>query len=192
MRSALSALIAGALALGSFASPGTAGEKQDATPAGEKVVFGSMVFVESRFPYAETVKRLKAAIRAQGMKVVFVDDQQATLRRAGVKSPGVIVIEFADTKYTKQIFEIEHAAHMELPLRIGVAEGSEHDPHSKATHILYGKPSLLFARYQGLETIAKELDRVLEAIVATVAARGESTREGHDGKRPEGTSKPGH
>jgi hypothetical protein len=67
MRNALSALIAGALALGSFASPGTAGEEQDAASAGEKVVFGSMVFVESRFPYAETVKRLRAAIQARGM-----------------------------------------------------------------------------------------------------------------------------
>lgn len=192
MRNARFVVIAGAVALAGFASPGTAGEKQEAAALTEKVVFENMVFVESRFPYAETVKRLKAAIQARGMKVVFVDDQQATLRRAGVKSPGVVVIEFADTKYTKQIFEIEHAAHMELPLRIGVAEGSEHDPHSKATHILYGKPSLLFARYQGLETVAKELDRVLEAIVATVAAKGESTKEDHNGGKPEGTGKPRH
>jgi len=190
MRNSLFALIAGAVALAGFASPGTSAEKHDATAPTEKLVFGNMVFVESRFPYAETVKRLKAAIQAQGMKVAFVDDQQATLRRAGVKSPGVIVIEFANTKYTKQIFEIDHAAHMELPLRIGVAEGSEHDPHSKATHILYGKPSLLFARYHGLETVAKELDRILEAIVAAVAAKGKT--EGHDGEKPGRASKPSH
>ena len=138
-----------------------------------------MVFVESRFSYPETVKRIKAAIQAEGMKVMFVDDQQATLRRLGVKGPGAMVIELFSAKYTKQIFEIDHAAHMVIPLRIGVMEGSEHDPHSKATHVMYDKPSTLFARYQGLDAVAKELDGVLEKIVAGVAAQSGMKMKGH-------------
>jgi len=153
---------------------GTAGEKQSGMAGMEE-----MVFVESRFSYPETVKRIKAAIQAQGMKVMFVDDQQATLRRLGVKGPGAMVIEFFNAKYTKQIFEIDHAAHMVIPLRIGVMEGSEHDPHSTATHVMYDKPSTLFARYQGLDAVAKELDGVLEKIVAGVAAQSGMKMKGH-------------
>ena len=110
------------------------------------------------------------------------------MRKIAVKSPGAAVVEFFNTKYTKQIFEIDHAAHMAIPLRIGVMEGSEHDPHSKATHVMYDKPSVLFSRYEGLEAVAKELDGVLEAIVAAVAGKGKT--EGHDGEKPGRASKP--
>lgn len=72
------ALIGGALALGGH--PGAAAATE---PKGGMAGMQEMVFVDSRFPYAETVKRLKAAIQAQGMRVVFVDDQQATLARRG-------------------------------------------------------------------------------------------------------------
>jgi uncharacterized protein (DUF302 family) len=87
-----------------------------------------MVFVDSGFPYAETLKRLKTVIRTQGTKVMFVDDQQATLRKVGVKSPGAVVIEFFNAEYTKRIFETDHAAHMATPLRIGFTEGGEAIP----------------------------------------------------------------
>jgi uncharacterized protein (DUF302 family) len=182
------AMILGVLALGGFAGPGMAGEEHP-----EIAVTGERVFVESRFSYPETMKRLKAAIRAQGMQVMFVDDQQATLRRAGVKSPGAAIIGFFNTTFTKRIFEIDHAAHMEIPLRIGVMEGSEHDPHSKATHVMYDKPSALFARYHGLHGMGQELDRILEAIVAAVAAKGGMKIEAHGPEgAPEQMGKPGH
>lgn len=180
------ALIGGALALGGH--PGAAAATE---PKGGMAGMQEMVFVDSRFPYAETVKRLKAAIQAQGMRVVFVDDQQATLRKAGVRSPGAVVIEFFSTEYTKRIFEIDHAAHMAIPLRIGVMEGGEHDPHSKATHVMYDKPSALFERYQGLGALASELDRLLEAIVASVAVDGGMKMEDHAGRpRPGHTGRP--
>jgi len=185
MRRWLFAFGVGTLALGGFAGSGAAhhgmGHEED------------MVFVESRFPYPETVKRLKAAIRAQGMRLMLVDDQQATLRKVGVKSVGAVVIEFFNIHYTKRIFEIDHAAHMAIPLRIGVMEGSEHDPHSKATHVMYDKPSALFARYPGLEAVAKELDSVLEKIVSAVAAQGGMKMEGHRPEHKAGeTGKPSH
>lgn len=170
-------VLGGILALGGFAGYSASGEKHGAMAHGDE-----MVFVDSRFSYSETVKRLKTAVRAAGMEVRFVDDQQATLRKAGVKVPGAVVIEFFNTEYTKRIFEMDHAAHMVIPLRIGVMEGSEHDPHSKATHVMYDKPSALFARYHGLEGVAKELDGVLEKIVAAVAAEGGMKMGGHGGE----------
>jgi len=110
---------------------------------------------------------------------MFVDDQQATPRKVGVKSPGAVVIEFFNTEYTKRIFETDHAAHMAIPLRIGVMEGGKHDPHSKATHVMYDKPSVLFARYPMLDGVARELDRVLEAVVGAVATAGAMPMGGH-------------
>ena len=164
-----------------------------AASQGQRAGMEQMVFVESRLPYAETVERLRAAIRAQGMAVRCFDDQSATLRKAGVKSPGASVIEFFNTKYTKRIFAIDHAAHMAIPLRLGIMEGSEHDPHSQATHVMYDRPSAVFARYQGLEAVAKELDHLLEAIVAAVAVEGGMTMGGHgrEGK-PGEQGKAGH
>lgn len=188
MRKGLFAWMAAIAALSGFAASAALGEKHQGMAHTEE-----MVFADSRFSYAETVKRLKAAIRAQGMQVRFVDDQQATLRKAGVKSVGAIVIEFFNTEYTRRIFEIDHAAHMAIPLRIGVMEGSEHDPHSKATHVMYDKPSALFARYQGLEAVAKELDGVFEKIVTAVAAEGGMKMEGHRPEHKAGeTGKPSH
>lgn len=113
LRRWLLALIGGGLALSGFAGPGMAGEEHPEMAGTEE-----RVFVESRFSYPETMKRLKAAIRAQGMRVMFVDDQQATLRQAGVKSPGAAIIAFFNTRFTKRIFEIDYTAHMEIPLRI--------------------------------------------------------------------------
>ena len=186
-----SGLIGGVLALGTFA--GSAMAHHEMAHAEGMAHGEEMVFVESRFSYPETMKRLKAAIQAQGMQVVFVDDQQATLRKVGVKSPGAAVIEFFNSEYTKRIFEIDHAAHMVIPLRIGIMEGSEHDPHSKATHVMYDKPSTQLARYKGVEAVGEELDRVLEKIVAGIAAGGVTHREDHGGEaKPGMMGKPGH
>ena len=188
LRRWLLALIGGILALSGFAGPGMAGEEHPEMAGTEE-----RVFVESRFSYPETMKRLKAAIQAQGMRVMFVDDQQATLRNAGVKSPGAAIIGLFNTKFTKRIFEIDHAGHMEIPLRIGIMEGSEHDPHSKATHVLYDKPSALFARYHGLHGVGQELDGILEAIVAAVAAKGGMQKGDHGGEgKAAPMGKPGH
>jgi len=193
MRRWLFAFVAGTLALGGLAGSGAAHHESS---RGEEHRMGhgdEMVFVESRFSYAETVKRLKVAIRARGMQVMFVDDQQATLRKVGVKSVGAAVIEFFNTEYTKRIFEIDHAAHMAIPLRIGVMEGSEHDPHSKATHVMYDKPSALLVRYHGLEAVASELDGILEKIVAAVGAEGGMKMEGDRPEhKPGQTGKPSH
>jgi len=61
-------------------------------------------------------------------------------------------------------------------------EGSEHDPHSKATHVMYDKPSALLARYRGLEGVGQELDRILEAVVAVVAVPGGMPMGGPGGR----------
>jgi len=94
--------------------------------------------------------------------------------------------------FTGGAVAFDHAAHMAIPLRIGVMEGSEHDPHSKATHVMYDRPSALFARYQGLETVASGLDGILERIVAAVASRGGMKMEGQRPEHEPGqTGKPG-
>lgn len=175
MRPPVLALLLASLMVGCGAVPAAPDPRSPAgmagmQPGGHATGPGAMVFADSRYPFPETVERLKAAIRARGMEVVFVEDQQATLRKLGVKSPGAVVIEFFSADYTRRIFEIDHAAHMEIPLRIGAMEGSEHDPHSKATHVMYYRPSSVFAAYKGMESVAADLDRILEAIVATVMA----------------------
>jgi hypothetical protein len=55
---------------------------------------------------------------------------------------------------------------------------------------MYDRPSALFARYSGLEALAEELDRKLEAIVAAVAAETGMKMGGHGGAKPGQTDRP--
>jgi len=103
------------------------------------------------------------------MKVINVNDHQATLKEAGTPKWKWVVIEFISPKYAKEVL-VEPSADLDIPLRISVMDGDPKDPHGAAPHASYYKPSVLFADYKKLSKVGKELDKILEKIVGSIAA----------------------
>lgn len=138
-----------------------------AAQSGEKMRKGmpamkDRVMAMSKYPFDETVSRLKQAIEAQGLVVVFTADHQAMLQMVGMNTKGMQGIEFFHPKYGKVIAQTDHMAGIEIPLRLMVMEGD------MGTMITYYKPSYVFGKYPKLKALGQELDGVVEKIAQAV------------------------
>jgi len=129
---------------------------------GEKMLPGR-VMAMSKYDFNETVSRVKQAIEAQQMVVLFTADHQAMLSMVGLQTKGMMGIEFFHPRYGKIIFQNDHAAGLEVPLRLVVMEGE------MGTMLTYEKPSHIFGKYPKLKKLGEELDGVLATIRASVA-----------------------
>lgn len=117
----------------------------------------------SRYGFQETVTELQKAIEAQGMMVVQRINHQAMLAMVGVRTKGMMTLEFFHPKYGKVLFENDHRAGIEIPLRIVVMEGD------MGVMFTYRKPSIVFGLYPRLKSLGEELDGVLAKIASAVA-----------------------
>ncbi len=117
----------------------------------------------SRFDFNETVSRIKAAIEGQQMMVLFTPDHQQMLSMVGLQTKPMVTIEFFHPRYGKTIFMNDGRASLEVPLRIAVMENEE-----GKVMFQYNKPSWVFKRYKNLSHLGRELDQVMENIVADV------------------------
>lgn len=141
----------------SSATAQAAEEKPHAMPRME-----GRVMAMSKYGFDETVSRLKQAIEGQQMMVVFNADHQAMLEMVGLKTKGMLGIEFFHPRYGKVIMQNDHAAGIEIPLRLVVMEGD------MGAMISYYKPSYIFRKYPKLAELGKELDGVLAKIEQAV------------------------
>lgn len=117
----------------------------------------------SKFNFQQTVSKIKEAIEGQQMMVVFVADHQAMLGMVGMQTKGMQTLEFFHPRYGKVIFQNDHRAGIEIPLRIVVME------EDMGTMFSYNKPSHIFEKYPKLKALRKELDGVVAKIVSAVA-----------------------
>ncbi len=136
-------------------------------PAGGARASGQMlpgrVMAMSKYSFDETVSRVKQAIEGQQMMVVFTADHQAMLQMVGLQTKGMVGIEFFHPRYGRVIVENDHAAGLEIPLRVVIMEGD------MGTMLTYEKPSHTFSKYPKLKKLGEELDGVLAAIAAAVS-----------------------
>lgn len=130
--------------------------------ASEKMLPGR-VMAMSKYDFNETVSRVKQAVEGQQMMVVFTADHQAMLSMVGLQTKGMVGIEFLHPRYGKVIVQNDHAAGVEIPLRLVIMEGE------MGTVLTYQKPSHTFGKYPKLKKLGEELDGVLAAIQASVA-----------------------
>jgi len=121
------------------------------------------VMAMSKYDFNETVSRVKQAIEGQQMMVVFTADHQAMLQMVGLQTKGMVGIEFFHPRYGKTIVQNDHAAGLDIPLRVVVMEGD------MGTMVTYERPSHVFGKYPKLKQLGEELDGVLEKIKASVA-----------------------
>lgn len=119
----------------------------------------------SKYGFSETVNEIQKAIETQGMMVIQRIDHQAMLSMVGVRTKGMVTLEFFHPKYGKALFENDHRAGIEIPLRIVVMEGD------MGVMFTYRKPSITFGQYPKLKSLGEELDGVLAKITDAVAKR---------------------
>lgn len=118
----------------------------------------------SKYSYSETVDLLKGAIEEQNLMVISDIDAQKMLRMAGKEVKGMRQIFYFHPKYMRQVMEANPAATIQIPLKFIVMER----PDSKVM-VRYFMPSTVLNQYSGEEAIAKELDGLVDKIIAEIS-----------------------
>jgi len=119
--------------------------------------------VRSKYPYMDTVIRIKDAIESKDIIIVGNIDHQELLTLVGLKTGGMLGIEFFHPRYGKVIAKNDGAAALEMPFRILVMEAND-----GSVLVTYYRPSSILAPYKGCEGLGREVDGVMDDIVASI------------------------
>lgn len=118
--------------------------------------------VRSKYPFMDTVIRIKNTIESKDLLIVGNTDHQELLTLVGLKTGGMLGIEFFHPRYGKVIAKNDGAAALEMPFRVVVMEAND-----GSVLVTYYRPSSVLAQYKGCEGLGRELDGVLDDIVAS-------------------------
>lgn len=128
---------------------------------------GEVVTIDTPHGFNELVQRLESSIAKHHMGLVAKASASAAASARGVGIPGNAVLMVFRNDYAVRMLAASVPAGIEAPLRLYVTES----PGGRAA-ISYLRPSAVFAPYgnAALNELARELDPVIEAIVAGAAA----------------------
>lgn len=115
-------------------------------------------------PYAETVAKVEAAVKAARFMIIGEPNFQMMQRMVGRERRGSKAYFIFRPDLGIPIFDNDYAAAMEVPLKILIYERED-----KKTAVRYKLPSSALADYKGLSSLGQDLDKALEAIVAAAA-----------------------
>lgn len=127
------------------------------------------VVIATGYDYATLVKRLNAAVKANGMFVVTRASASAGAARRGVKIPGNMVVGVYRNDFAVRMLDASVPAGIEAPIRFYITEEND-----GTASLRYRKPSVLFGAYDGgakLAALAAELDKIFAKIAADATAR---------------------
>lgn len=118
----------------------------------------------SRYPYAETLERLTAAIAEAGSTLFACIDQRAAARAVGLELRPTTLLVFGNPKGGTPLMVAYPLAALDLPLKLVVWE------ENAAVNVAYVPVRVIASRYGvvGKETLVAALDGALAALVATV------------------------
>jgi len=120
--------------------------------------------VKSKYAYMDTVIRVKESIESKDLLIIANTDHQELLKLVGLRTGGMLGIEFFHPKYGKVIAKNDASAALEMPLRVVVMEAND----GKVLMTFY-RPSSVLAPYKGLGGLGRELDGVMDDIVASIS-----------------------
>lgn len=117
----------------------------------------------SKYSFSETVDILQGAIEGQNLMVIHVIDGQKMLRMAGKEVNGMKQIFYFHPKFMRRVIEANKDAAIQIPLKMIAME-----MQNAKTAVRYFMPSTVLKDYKGEEEIAKELDGMVEKIIAEI------------------------
>ena len=120
---------------------------------------------QSRYPYAETVAKLSAAIEAGGNTIFATVDQSAAAESAGLTLRPTTLILFGNPKAGTPLMDCFPLVGLELPLKLLVWEDDG------AVRIAYAPMSEVAARYgiAGMDDRIDAMDRALDVLANSLA-----------------------
>lgn len=124
------------------------------------------VVINTGQPFGAYLKKLKTAIRANKMGIVAEACATCGAKNIGVTIAGNRVVMIFNPHFAVTMLKASEAAGIEAPLRLYVTENKD-----KTAKLTYRTPSAVFGVYKvpELDVMAKELDRIVEKIVAQAA-----------------------
>jgi len=122
--------------------------------------------IETGQPFGSYLKKLKAAIRANKMGIVAEACATCGAKNIGVTIPGNRVVMIFNPHFAVRMLKASEASGIEAPIRLYVTENTD-----KTAKLTYRTPSAVFGVYKvpALDVMAKELDQIIENIVAQAA-----------------------
>ena len=155
----LTVLLLGALALN---APSAAAQEWRAPPGWE--------VAKTRHAYADLIKRLNAAVKANKMGLVTRASATLGAKAAlGKTIPGNMVIGIYHPRFAVRMLAASIPAGIEAPIRFYITENAD----GTAT-LSYKKPTAVFAPYadggEKLAAMARELDTIFAAIAKQATA----------------------
>jgi uncharacterized protein (DUF302 family) len=118
----------------------------------------------SRFPFDETVERLKRAIEAEDLWLIHEIDPQMLLQRGGFRIQPIRQLLFFHPRYMRRLLERDPNAVIEAPLKLVIAQSPD-----GAVTVRYINIDTSFARYPALTDLAAELTTICQRLVQSVA-----------------------
>jgi len=122
------------------------------------------ITVQSNYSYIDSVTRIKRTIESKDLLIISNTDHQELVKLVGLKTGGMLGIEFFHPRYGKVIAKNDGAAALEMPFRVLIMEAND-----GKVLITFYKPSSVFALYKGLGGLGRELDGVMNDIVASIS-----------------------
>ena len=124
------------------------------------------VVVNSHNSFLETMDKLKGAIKARNLTVIFELNHKETMAMQGVTRKNLVTLGFSGPEIEGDVLKAEPKAALEMPLRIGIIE-TDHG----AVDVIYYQPSYLFSHYQNreLNRLKREMDILVGSIIKEAA-----------------------
>jgi uncharacterized protein (DUF302 family) len=124
------------------------------------------VVMNSHNSFSETTSKLKGAIKARNLVVIFDVNHRDITARVGIAGRNSATIGFTGPMMEHKILMAEPRAALEMPLKIVVRELD----HGEVEFIYY-QPSYLFKHYENknLDTLSREMDILVGSIIKEAA-----------------------
>jgi len=120
------------------------------------------VVVNSHSSFSETINKLKGAIKARNLAIIFEVNHKEIMAMGGFEGKNGVTIGFVGPKMDHDVLDAEPKAALEMPLKIAVSELD-----NGAVDLIYYQPSYLFKHYQNknLEKLSRKMDTVVGSII---------------------------
>jgi len=126
------------------------------------------VVVNSHNSFSETINKLKGAVEARNLRVIFELNHEEVMGMAGFEGKNAITIGFVGSELEHDVLRAEPRAVLEMPLKIAVMELDD-----GRVDVIYYQPSYLFKHYQNkdLDKLKRRMDILVGTIIKEAAEK---------------------
>lgn len=120
------------------------------------------VVVNSHNSFSETIRKLKGAIEARNLAIIFDVNHKDVMAKVGIEGRNSSTIGFVGPTMEHKVLRAEPRAALEMPLKTVVRELDHGE-----VEVIYYQPSYLFKHYESkdLDKLSREMDILVGSII---------------------------